>query len=271
MNNEQTKANDHWQALHTKLQDLLAAYADDMLDSSDKELIEAHLAGCEACRKDVIRQQILSRRLNSLPVYRMPIKLHQRLDNALNEATPPKEESKTKRIKRGNFYQNLPNHIKTSFLTTASGWSVAILLLFTIFLPQTLNQKNNSSIPMIEDAINEYQSSSKVKLPIPDKNTNKKQPITWPGSHVLTNWKTTIGGAPADAFAMRNGDSVIFQYIVDETVFFNNPEVRNSLTKTGKFRIRSNDITVLAIPIESAGILMVGPSKAIPEKNNLEI
>jgi hypothetical protein len=276
MNNEQTKTNVQWQVLHIKLQDLLAAYADDMLDDQDKALVEAHLSGCEACRMDVSRQQLLSRRLNNLPVSRMSTELHQRLDQALGKASLCKEAGNNKETSLYKndqrwFSFNWLRKLKVSSFATASGWSVAMILLVVMLLPHSIKQGNGNTIPMVRDVLAEYQQFSKTTLPVSVQGLAEAPPATWSGSHVLASWKTTIGGAPADVFAVRNGDSVVFQFKVDEAVFFNNPEVRNAVSKMGDFSVREKGIAVLAMPIKSAGLLMVGPVGAIPMASDLTI
>lgn len=282
MNNENIKTHDNWQALHLQLQDLLAAYADDMLDQQDKQLVEAHLSGCEACQMDVSRQQLLSSRLNNLPVTRMSTKMHQRLDKVLSEAskseasyselpeTAIKKETSQAKSNPRRFSLNWRNKLPTLSFATLSGWGVAMMLLVVMLSPN-LEPNNGDEIPMVRDVLAEYQKFNSEELPTSDQNLAKIPPASWPDSHVVAQWKTTVAGAPADAFAVRNGDNIIFQYKVDEAVFFHNPDVRLAVSSTGNYQVRNNKLKVLALPLKKAGLLIVGPDSVMPELDKLKI
>lgn len=263
--------NEQWQALHMQLQDLLAGYADDMLDEHDKQLVEAHLAGCLTCRMDVSRQQLLSDRLNDLPVTRMSTNLHQQLDQVLKEAPIPekKEASQAKRWQHWLSFNWLRKRKQPSF-STASGWTVALMLLVVMLFPH-LKQGSGKNIPMVQDVIAEYQQLSQTTLPVSLQNGSEEPPATWSGSRVLAHWKTTIGGEPADAYAVRNGDNIVFQFKVDEAVFFHNPDVRLAIANTGTYQVKYNKLKVLALPLKKAGLLIVGSNSGMPTPEKLTL
>jgi hypothetical protein len=271
MNSKHIKKNEQWQVLHMQLQDLLAGYADDMLDEQNKKLVEAHLAGCEACQMDVSRQQLLSDRLNDLPVIRMSTKLHKQLDQVLKEVPVPekKEVSQTKRWQHWLSF-NCLRELKRPSFATASGWSVA-LMLFVVMLFPHLKQGNGNNIPMVRDVIAEYQQLSQTTLPVSLQNSSEEPPATWSGSRVLSHWKTTIGGEPADAYAVRNGDDIIFQFKVAESVFFYNPDVRLAIANTGIYQVKDDKLKILALPLKKSGLLIVGSNSGVPTPEKLTL
>ena len=86
---------------------------------------------------------------------------------------------------------------------------------------------------------------------------------------MLAAWKTEIGGAPAQAFAMRSGHSIVFQYQIDESVFFRNPAVRQAVQTSGNYQTRTQDTDVMALPLTNAGLLLVGPADSLPSPEQL--
>ena len=54
------------------LGDLVAALVDDQLDHSNRDLVLAHLAGCDTCRADVQQQRALKSRLRALSAPGLP-------------------------------------------------------------------------------------------------------------------------------------------------------------------------------------------------------
>ena len=269
MNSLFEPGSNRWVALHEKLQDLLAGYADNELDDEQIAIVEAHLAGCEACRNDIARQQLLSKRLGSIPAPRMSTALNQRLDQALaDDATPTRRTTWSRQwqlpINIASWIQRLG---RPAYLG-ASGWAVALVLVVVILAPPLIST-NNSTIPMVRDVVFEYNQMGTRALPVSANTSATKLPANWPDAHLLATWKTEIGGAPAQAFALRSGHSIVFQYQIDESVFFRNPAVRQAVQKSGNYQTRTRDTDVLALPLANAGLLLVGPADSLPKPEQL--
>jgi len=260
---------DRWARLHTQLQDLLAGYADAALDRQQNDIVEAHLAGCAACRRDVARQQALSRRLHSMPVAPLSADLHERLDQALGNA-PPAPGLQAWLQRTGNLFRIRGQFLAFDSHTLAwvSGWGLALVLAIMMVAP-TLKSGDDSDIPMVRDVLAEYRLMSNTALPEAGNTATAEPPVSWPNARLLATWKTRVGGAPAQAFAVRNGHSIVFQYRVDETVFFRNPVVRQAVAQNGDFRIRADNMEVLAVPLKDAGVLVVGPADSLPAYQQL--
>jgi hypothetical protein len=257
----------HLQDLHLQLQDLLAGYIDNMLDDRQVEIIEAHLSGCEACRQDVKRQQLLHKRLDELPIKRMPAQLHQQLDDALMADSLNNIESSTK-VKRSYLPTfSMPQNLQ-ALLWSFSGWGLALTLALVIFLP-TLNLPHHNAIPMVADVLAEYSNLNKTPFPKLAKNLNSPAPASWPSAHIISSWETQIGGDPATAYAVRNGDNIVFQYYVTEKVFFRNHDVRIEVANTGNYQFKTGKLTVLALPLKEAGLLLVSTAKGMPSTDKI--
>ena len=73
-----------WSDLHHQIQDWLAGYADGELDEHHITLVEAHLAGCEACRHDArTPADAFPERLQEIPAPRLSPAFAKRLDDTL--------------------------------------------------------------------------------------------------------------------------------------------------------------------------------------------
>jgi mycothiol system anti-sigma-R factor len=112
-------------------QERLAPYIDDELDVLDRQAVNAHLAGCPACRtrydrqravRDTIRQQ--------LPTYRAPDLLRARIGNALRTEAA-----------RGPSSAAVPPDASTTYATAAATsarrWRLAALAASALFVAST--------------------------------------------------------------------------------------------------------------------------------------
>lgn len=268
MNNNMTDEK-KWANLHVSLQDLLAGYVDDELDQKNKSIIEAHLAGCENCRADVIRQQLIGQRLQALPLERLSPDTQQKIDRAVSVSILPPEERTYQTQQTSRFIRCCHRLYKPRFIA-ASGWGVALFLIVVLFYP-SLMPKNNHQVPMVEDVLAEYLHLDITSLPASNSHSTPSLPANWPNAHLLASWDTTVGGAPAKAFAMRHGDNIILQYRIDETVFFHNPIVRKAVAHSGSYLSQKDNIQVLAMPLKDAGLLVVGPADKIPSPEKITL
>ncbi len=267
MSESHVKSDDQLEKLHLQIQDMLAGYADDELDAQDKTLIEAHLAGCDACAADITRQHLLHEKLGTIPTAHLSAHQHRHLDNALaSDMFSGKTNKRTPWKTR--ISELLAGRLTKSHVAAISGWSLAILLLAFMMYPGHF-RSSHISIPMIQDVITEYQRVAQNQLPGTDSGTKPTAPIDWPQAKVVASWKTLIGGESAEVFAIRNANSIMLQVRVSDRVFFNNPVVRKALTVNGKYETRENDLKVVAMPLQHGGLLIVGPHSSFPSLKSI--
>lgn len=259
--------SDKWLELHENLQDLLAGYIDNELDDEQVNLVEAHLIGCEACRNDLHRQQALSKHLESMPLSKMSSSTHKRIDKVLEDISLKNLNSQKPRFsifESLSFINRFIMNLKLATLLGASGWGIALLLSISLFLPH-FNNTNSSTIPMIQDVLTEYYEMEDKALPVStENNKGLKPPLSWPNTQLLSSWTTKIGGAPAKVYALRNGNNIVFQYQINESIFFRNPIVRKAISENGSYSVRDKKIEVLAIPLTNSGVLVVGKKNSLP-------
>ena len=255
-----------WDSLHLEIQAMLAGYVDDMLDSLQKSIVDAHLAGCEACRADIVRQASIIQRLNKMTVTRMTAQQHQRIDHALDVAPQSRKPDPSNTL---GFMQNLWQKFQQPSVGI-TGWGLALALLLMILNPNW-SVSTQPDVPMVKDVLAEYRHITEMSLPVSNKSMDNIPPAIWPNARVLASWKTKIGGANAEAFAIRTGNKVVLQFRVDEAVFFHNPAVRQAIANQGSYRVNNSELEVLALPLKDAGLLMVAPSDALPALEKLKL
>jgi len=266
MHSKYDQTEKQWQALHIQLQEMLAAYADNELGEKEKTIVEAHLVGCAACRQDLVRQQLLIQHLHAMPVARMPAEMHARLDIALAGAGNRKRSGSYGWCARSVFGSW---HRIASFVQVG-GWGIAVILLMVILAPRFSSTENSSKIPMLRDVLAEYHQIAATDLPVsPGEDSTMVLPASWPNVHLLTSWKTVVGGAAADAFAVRHGNNIVFQFRIDQTVLFRNAKVRQSIKQKGSYRFTADNTNVLVLPIKRAGLILVGPADSLPSARQM--
>ena len=72
-------------------------------------------------------------------------------------------------------------------------------------------------------------------------------------------------------YALRSGRNIVFQYHVNESVFFRNPVVRKAIAESGNYKTQANKMDVIAMPLTNAGILIVGPEDSLPAPEKMII
>jgi len=258
-----------WSDLHSQLQDMLAGYVDDELDNDQKLLVEAHLSGCQQCRNDMARQQVIARRLEVMPPPRLSTESHRHIDQLLSsESISIKQVKQSIKARFVSFITKV-NRLSLRNTINASGWGIAFVLAVVILMP-TLPAEKTVKIPMITDAISEYRGLEDKALPT-SMNQSKKPPVNWPNAHLLATWQSTIAGEPAQVYALRSGRNIVFQYHINESVLFRNPVVRKAIAESGNYKVRANKLDVIAMPLTDAGILIVGPTDSLPAPEKVQI
>ena len=252
--------------LHEQLQDMLAGYADNELNEKQILQVEAHLAGCKDCRNDLARQMVVSDRLSTLSQAKVSVSLHQKLDQ-VTERTTGKAHTALLDLPRQlsiDLVKYLRRFFSSNYVGTG-GWLVATALLITLFFPIQPTDMGAANIPMVDDALVQYDEMKGKILPVSSQSDSIKLPLKWPNAHLLASWKTQIAGSPAQAFAVRTGDNIVFQYQIDEAVFFRSPEVRKAVAQAGNYQDSTGNIDILALPLKKSGLLVVGPTGSFPK------
>jgi len=264
MQSKVSSENNPWQSLHLSLQDMLAGYIDNELTRQEREIIEAHLSGCHDCREDLLRQQTLSLALNDLPLKRLSKTYHQQLKQTILAAETTK--IKLVRSKVTIFFDKLGPLFSKQNSLTIGGWVVACVFLVMFKFPLSYQLTlGNSEIPMLTDALTVYKQTQHQALPKIGLVQKDIAPITWREGKLLVSWSTKIGGEPAKVYAMRHHNEVVLQYKIDQTVFLRNPIVRQAIATQGFFKTELDNLAVLVLPSQNAGIIIISSRNLLPE------
>ncbi|MGV2873819.1 zf-HC2 domain-containing protein [Colwellia sp. E150_009] len=265
----------YWEKLHVELQDLLAGYLDDELTEQEVLLIEAHLVGCQDCRDDLERQRSLAHHVNKMPIEKLTIDIFEKIQQDVLIEHNTKRNESTVSI---SLISKIKKYIVSFFhlyysknkLIMVSGWLVTAMLL--IYLPfNTLNKIDQpiSSIPMIDDALEQYYLLQNQD--IPTTLIDIDIPAKWENSSKLASWSTEIGGLPAQAFAVRYKNQIILQYKIDQIVFFRNAKVRKSIAKNGWYQELNTLADILLLPQGDSGLIIVGPKNFLPKREFISV
>jgi anti-sigma factor RsiW len=265
---------------HEVLAEQLAAYADQEVPAETAAQIDAHLLGCDRCRRELMVQVAVRERLAA-------------------EATPPVSALLSARITAA--IADLPRDPSAPLLPTArsdaapsetsrwhrlgvtwSGWAVAAALAILLLgRPGGPNEPAEQQpvvespatlaaiwtpIPMVDDAVANYRTVMASDLPgtARDLDTVRSalpfplEPIAGSEVRLLAAWTTMIRGEPAAALAYRWGDLVIVQYVVSEELFFRNPVVRQAIAARRGFVTVRGSQSVIGWPESVGGTLLVG-------------
>lgn len=278
MNNMAYPEINHWKELHLELQDLLAGYLDNELDSQQITTVEAHLAGCADCRADLARQQLLCGHLEQLATEHLSKSARHNIEQAILAAEDLVSEPTTKPDSLSSKILGYMKKFVEKTITPAravanSGWAVAAVLLVVILMPSavTNHKLTATEIPMIDDVLAQYQQLQQRNLPISAADSTELNPVTWQDAVLLSSWNTNIGGKPAQVFAFLHQNKVVLQYKIAPGVFYRNAVVRNAIASQGIFETQTDNTDVMVIPAADFGLIMVGPSDSLPSKDNFPI
>ncbi len=257
------------EALHLQIQDMLAGYVDDELDEREACLVEAHLAGCEACARDVVRQQMLHEKLGAIPHEQMAPAQKSRLDNVLEKALQKNGARHAAlaalRRRAGHWFRFVEDR-----WMAAGGWSLAVFLAVIMVFNASWRHPDGG-IPMVEDVVAEYQHIAVSPLPNAEPVATAQPPASWPRARVLASWRTRISGKPAQAYAVRSDNKVLLQVKVGEQVFYNNPKVRKAVADAGRYEVLEQGLKVVALPLDHGGLLLVGPPEGMPDAGTMSL
>ncbi|MDX1464418.1 MAG: zf-HC2 domain-containing protein [Halomonas sp.] len=244
---------------HAAWLERVAPYLDDELSPDERRAMAEHLAGCEPCRRELARQQAVSRRLARL-----------------GEATAPATEAATRAASAEAVERRLRQRLLSPARRRAAprplwawlGWGIAAIqaCVLAVVLGGP-SWEARQGVPMVRDAVADFrQRVSGVLPPQASRDTavlarTLALPIDrleGPGVEFLGAWPTALQGQPAAALAYRVESHTVVQYVVSGPLFFNRASVRDAVARDGRYVARLGDQAVVGWPGDNAGSLLVG-------------
>ncbi len=250
------------EARHQVLIELLAAYADRELPPETTSQIDAHLVGCERCRRELAIHNTVRLRLEAEPVAAAPSAFRDRVVAAI-AATPAPEPKPVPAARRGIRAYYLP----------AIGLLLAALAVTGIVLRTRASARSVSvlaapaaSVPLLNGVLADYRrviagnlpgrardlAAVRAALPFPVE-ALRSQAVS-----LVAAWTTNIDDEPAAVLAYRLDDRIVLEYLVPEEGFFENPLVRQAVIDGRPLAARDGTQSMVAWPTNAAGVVLVG-------------
>lgn len=240
---------------HKRLAGLLGAYLDGELSSERVQVLEAHLLACERCRQELALQRDVRTCLEQQTIDRAPTALRERIQARLDDDTPAQPASERKRRR----WTRVP---------AWTGWALAACLALVIGLHFALGRHASAqTIPMVTAALNNYHQQLTGTLPVGSAASLARlerslpfpvTPIAGLRPHLVAAWSLRIRGTPAAALAYRLDGQLIVQYVVSESMFFRQPQVREAVAAHGAYIVSAGQESVMAWPRHDSGCLLIG-------------
>jgi anti-sigma factor RsiW len=238
------------EARHELLAAFLGAYADGELPAETQSQIDAHLVGCERCRRELELHRTVRDRLSNEPVPAASAALRDRITAGVRVATPPvmspmmampvEMPQPPGTSRRQRFAAAL---IVVAIVVAAIGgeaWRNGELVA-----PPGVSLSASARVPLFASVLADYRRVTAGDLPGRARDLAAVRaavpfafaPIPSASLRLLAAWTTSLNGEPAAVLAYRWNDRVVLQYFVTEGLLFQSPDVRASLA-------RKQDITV---------------------------
>lgn len=246
---------------HAEVAELLAAYADGELAAPDAARVEAHLLGCERCRRELAVQTAVRNGLAAEPRRPASPVLRKRVASLTAPGAP-----------RGTD----PSLWRRA--APWAGWAVAAGLAAVLLLsgeprgaprPDSgvaVERTDTARVPMVVDALSDYRRLVRGDLPLDGADLARVEaripfpvvPLRSPDARLIGAWTTEILGAPAAVLAYRWGDRAVVQYVVSESLFFAPPQVRQAVDARGRYTVSAGAQGVVAWPGPGNGSILIG-------------
>ena len=260
---------------HGEVAKLLGAYVDGELPDTDIRRVEAHLAHCETCRREVVLQTAVRTHLNAESPAAPPA-LRERIRLATYGAAAEERERVTPSASAPPVPRSSAAPPTWRRVVPWAGWALAAILAALLLFrsePQGSDLPSaprvvldSARVPMVEDALADYrrriatdlslnagdlaQVSDQIPFPI--------TPLRSPDARLIGAWTTEILDKPAAVLAYRWGDRVIVQYVVSEALFFAPAEVREAVASEGRYAVSVGRQGVIAWPRAQSGSILIG-------------
>jgi anti-sigma factor RsiW len=262
---------------HQLLATLLGAFADGELPAETASQIDAHLLGCQRCRREVLVQRSLRLRLEQEPLSTAPTALRERIVSTI-AATPLPQWEEVAGSASGSPHSadvpaaesGLPWRVSRAAVAAAA---VVILVLAALgarwLVPRSgaaqVSVVPASSVPLFAAALADYRRVMNGDLPgrardlagVRDAMPFPVEALQAPSLRLLAAWTTSLNGEPAAVLAYRWNDQVVLQYLVSELQLYRPAELRSALGNGRLLAAHDGSQNVVAWPEPAWGSVVV--------------
>lgn len=259
------------EARHELLASLLGAYADGELPAETHSQIDAHLAGCTRCRRELGLHRAVRDRLGNEPVPAASTALRERIAAGMRAAPAP--------IVAPALGNVAPSDTRAGMFTSARARVVALAVgavaLSGIAVAQFAARERSAPSVVVASAsraslftsvLADYRRVTAGDLPgrardlvavraaVPFAVT----PLANPELRLLGAWTTSLEGEPSAVLAYRWNERVVLQYFVPEGLLFQSPTVRASLARKQDISVNDGAQGMLLWAEPEYGSVLVG-------------
>jgi anti-sigma factor RsiW len=262
---------------HQLLATLLGAFADGELPAETASQIDAHLLGCQRCRREVLVQRTLRLRLEQEPLATAPTALRERIVSAIEATRLPQWEdvAGSASISRGTAEvpateSRLPWRVSRAAVAAAVVVILAVAALGVRWLASRSGEAPvsvvpASSVPLFSAALADYRRVMSGDLPgrardlagVRDAMPFPVEALQAPSLRLLAAWTTSLNGEPAAVLAYRWNDQVVLQYLVSELQLYRPVELRSAFGNGRLLAAHDGSQNVVAWPEPAWGSVVV--------------
>ncbi|MBC8086409.1 MAG: zf-HC2 domain-containing protein [Phycisphaerae bacterium] len=257
------------EAQHELLASCLGAYADGELPAETHSQIDAHLAGCARCRRELEIHGAVRDRLGKEPVPAASAALRERIASGMHSAPPPVfRESEGVDVAAAN---------RTSRRKwMATGLAIPVVM-FSLLVAQSLNTRNKgaptvapvaqtNSALLLNNVLADYRRVNAGDLPGRQRDLAAVraavpfafEPLSNPSLRLVNAWTTSLSGEPVAVLAYRWNDRVLYQYFVSEGLLFQSPDIRASIAQQQLVFHKDGEQSLLLWAEPEYGTVLVG-------------
>ena len=242
---------------HARLQELVAGFADGELSPDQSGAIQEHLRTCARCRRELTLQQSVSRALAR--------------DLPREDGAPLQQRLASARLRRQVEQIGPPAPAKRA-LPWSRRWApraaAALVLIGAAGGTMVLRDRRGhgssaiAEIPVVRDAVSDCRRAMARNFPRKADLRGLEQGFDFPirplDAELFSTWKTTLAGAPAAGLAYRWRGTVVVQYVIRAEVIRQQPQVDESVRRTGFYAASDQGQGILAFVAGGSGTLLVG-------------
>lgn len=249
------------QARHEVLATLLGAYADGELPLETMTQVEAHLLGCDRCRREVRIQQALADRVATLAVAPVSPALLSRV-RAATQAMPIPAASPAAASRR----------------SPRTMWAAAVgLLMIALAVSQVWPRLHSASGAMapvvlttepgvVRAVASDFRRASGRDLPGRARDLEAVRaavafpvrPLIRDDLRLVGAWTTELDGELAAVLAYRWHDRVIMQYALSDAALFRAADIRRAFGAGQPIAAQDGDVGVIGWTEAQGGSFLVG-------------
>ena len=235
---------------HTRLQELVAPFADGELPREEKRAVEEHLRICGRCRCELALQRDLSRALAREPAPGASAGLRRRIEAIGN---------RTAEVSGRTF----PWNRRWAAVAMAALASMAVVGT-ALRVRRGGASRPMTEIPVLRDALADCRRAMTRNFPrkadlaaVAEGLHFPIRTLRGPGVELFSTWKTTLAGSPAAGLAYRWRGMVVVQYAVPNELLRQQPDVGEALSHDGFYSSSEVGQGVVAVLKDGSGTLLI--------------